>query len=115
MRRTRKETDASVRILAGLADGTAVDFFIAGAVALLRSEVWFQTRWFRQPQEPYGTFCLPHPMQMCALLTRCVDTWLVALEPVADSCTFFGLYNKSAAYRRVRSDLREGFESSRRP
>ena len=32
MRRTRKETDASVTILAGLADGTAVDFFIPDAV-----------------------------------------------------------------------------------
>ena len=44
MRRTRKGTDASVTILGGLADGTAVDFSIRCAVALLRSVVWVQTR-----------------------------------------------------------------------
>ena len=42
--RIRKETDASVTILAVLADGTAVNLFIPGAVALLRSVVWVQVR-----------------------------------------------------------------------
>ena len=44
MRRTRKGTHASVTFLEGLAGGTAADFSISGAVALLSSVMWVQTR-----------------------------------------------------------------------